>query len=252
MIPSICFSITFNFPEHLVLSCISIYDYYIYICMTIVCIYIYIYSVHSFHLLFFTTSISLLHFMMAALKSSNNSNISVISMLVSIDYPQGLPYSWFDDWFSTETWTFWGMTLGDSGPYFNVWLDLVSSDRGLAVSGSKRSLSFRMLSNSSSKTHSWVSNKTSGHRSAELLSAGDTALFRLLLSLSRPSDGGVTAHCAWRPRLIWATWKDAATARGFHPSPSDCPSPRWSWPQGKDNLLYRRIANPLETYWSYF
>ena len=172
----------------------------IYICMTIVYIYIYIYSVHSFHLLFFTTSISLLHFMMAALKSSNNSNISVISMLVSIDYPQGLPYSWFDDWFSTETWTFWGMTLGDSGPYFNLWLDLVSSDRGLAVSGSKRSLSFRMLSNSSSKTHSWVSNKTSGYRrSAELLSAGDTALFRLLLSLSRPSDGGVTAHCSETP-----------------------------------------------------
>lgn len=122
---------------------------------------------------------------MAALKSPNNSNISVISMLVSIDYPQGLPYSWFDDWFSTETWTFWGMALGDSGPYFNLWLDLVSSDRGLAVSGNKRSLSFRMLSNSSSKTHSWVSNKTSGHtRSAELLSAGDTTLFRLLLSLA--------------------------------------------------------------------
>ena len=226
----------------------------IYICMTIVCVYIYIsiYSVHSFHLLFFTTSISLLHFMMAALKSSNNSDISVISMLVSIDYPQGLPYSWFDDWFSTETWTFWGMTLGDSGPYFNLWLDLVSSDRGLAVSGSKRSLSFRMLSNSSSKTHSWVSNKTSGHRrSAELLSAGDTALFRLLLPC-RARAMAVWLPTARRPRLIWATWKNAATARGFHPSPSDCPSPRRSWPQGKDNLLYRRIANPLETYRSYF
>lgn len=130
-------------------------------------------------------------------------------MLVSIDYPQGLPYSWFDDWFSTETWTFWGMTLGDSGPYFNLWLDLVSSDRGLAVSGSKRSLSFRMLSNSSSKTHSLVSNKTSGHRkSAELLSAGNMALFRLLLSLEAerwwcgcplcsetPSDLGYLEEC---------------------------------------------------------
>lgn len=215
---------------------------------------VYIYSVHSFHLLFFTTLISLLHFMMAALKSSNNSNISVISVLVSINYLQGLPYSWSDDWFSTETWTFWGMTLGEAGSYFNLWLELVSSDGGLVVSGSKRSLSFWMLSDSSSRTHSWVSNKMSGHRrSAQLLSAGDTASFRLLLYLSRPSDGGVAARCALRPPLIWTTGKTVATTRGSSTHRlQNGPSPRRSWPQGKDSLLYRRIANPLETDPSYF
>ena len=191
---------------------------------------------------------------MAALKSSNNSNISVISVLVSINYPQGLPYSWFDDWFSTETWTFWGMMLGDSGSYFNLWLELDSSDGGLAVSGSKSSLSFWMLSNSSSRTHSWVSNKTSGHRrSTQLLSSGDMASFGLLLYLSRPSDGGVAARCALRPSLIWATGKTVATTRGSSTHHlQNAPSPCRSWPQGKDNLLYRRIANPLETYPSYF
>lgn len=176
----------------------------------------YIYSVHNFHLLFFTSLISLLHFMMAALQSSNNSNISVISVLVSINYPQGLPYSWFDDWFSTETWMFWGMTLGDSGSYFNLWLELVSSDGGLAVSGSKRSLSFYQ-----------------------------TLLPELTLgSVTRRQGTGEVHSCSWQAiRCRSGFWQggcplcsetpsdlgyleDCGHDQGeFRPSPSECPLP---------------------------
>lgn len=209
----------------------------------------YIYSVHNFHLLFFTSLISLLHFMMAALQSSNNSNISVISVLVSINYPQGLPYSWFDDWFSMETWMFWGMTLGDSGSYFNLWLELVSSDGGLAVSGSKRSLSFYQTL----LPELTLGSVTRRQGTGEVHSCSWQVIPRRSGFCSTCRGQAMAARCALRPPLIWATWKTAATTRGSSAHHlRNAPSPRQSWPQAKDNLLYRRIANPLDTYPSYF
>lgn len=249
MILSICFSVTFNFPEHLVLSCILMYDYYIY--MTVVCIYIQftIFICSSLQIWFLCCILWWLLYNHQIILISLSSQCWYLSTILKVFLILGLMTDFQRRLGRSGAWRWEIMTLGDSGSYFNLWLELDSSDGGLAVSGSKRSLSFYQTLLPELTLGSVTRRQSTG----EVHSCSWQVIRHHSGFCSTCRGQAMAARCALRPPLIWATWKTAATTRGSSAHHlRNAPSPRQSWPQAKDNLLYRRIANPLDTYPSYF
>lgn len=138
------------------------------------------------------------------------------------------------------------MTLGDSGSYFNLWLKLVSSDGGLAVSGSKKVVIF--LINSSRNSLGTVTRRQS---TGEVHSCSWQVIRHHSYFCPTCRGQAMAARCALRPSDL-GYLEDCGHDQEFRPITFGMPPPTPKADSSKGQPALQKDSKPTDTYPSYF